>query len=253
MKNKVFLMAAALVIAMNCAALAEEIKVAVAANFLAPMEELAKVYQKKTGDSVVISAGSSGKLYSQIKNGAPFDLLLSADTERTAKLEKEGLAVAGTSFVYAVGKLVLFSPKAGYVDEQGAVLKSGTFTHIALADPKAAPYGFAAKQTLEKMGLWDAVSAKIVYGESITQALQFVDSGSAELGFLAWSTVKKGVDAGKGSYWMVPQEMYTPLDQGAVLLLPAKDKQSAKDLLAFLKSDEAITMIENFGYGTAKH
>src|SRR5512142_2979581 len=196
---------------MSSPAHAGEVSVAVAANFSAPIERIAALFQQESGHTLKVSLGSSGKFYSQIKAGAPFDVFLSADEKNPQLLEDEGLAVKGSRFVYALGKLVLWSAQPGYVDARGAVLGKGGYSKIAYADPKLAPYGLAAQETLQKMKLWDKVQGKLVTGESIGQAYQFAASGNAELAFIALSQVTKDGKVSEGSYWLVPAEMYSPI------------------------------------------
>ena len=227
---------------------AGEVNAAVAANFTVPAQQIAMLFEKETGHTVTLSFASSGKFYSQIKAGAPFDVLLAADEKNPELLEKEGLTVAGTRFVYALGKLVLWSARPGMVDSQGAVLAKGGYNKLAYAEPKLAPYGLAAEETLKKMNLWDAVRSKLVTGESITQAYQFAASGNAELAFIALSQISKDGKVTAGSWWLVPSEMYTPIKQGAVLLSAAKDKVAAQAFLTFLKSEKAAAIIRSFGY-----
>lgn len=229
---------------------AGEVHVAVAANFIAAVKELAAKFQASTGNQVIISSGSSGKLYAQIKNGAPYEIMLSADAERPEKLEAEKLAVPGTRFTYALGKLVLWSAQAGYVDPAGRVLATGKFAHLAIANPKTAPYGEAAQQTLEKMRLWDKLQPKLVRGEDIGQTYQFVASGNAELGFVALAQVK--AMAGKypgASYWTVPAADYQPIAQQAVLLEKGRDNPAARAFLAYLRGPAGRRIVEHFGYG----
>jgi molybdate transport system substrate-binding protein len=227
---------------------AGEVNAAVAANFTAPVQQIVEVFQKETGHTVKLSFGSSGKFYSQIKEGAPFDVFLSADEKSPLMLEQDGLAVAHTRFVYALGKLVLWSAKPGFVDDKGTVLSKGSYNKLAYADPKLAPYGLAAKDTLEVMGLWNSVQSKLVTGESIAQTYQFAATGNAELAFVALSQVTKEGRVTGGSWWMVPSYMYTPIRQSAVQLSAAKDPTAAKAFLAFLKSDKAVAIIRSFGY-----
>ena len=227
---------------------AGEVNAAVAANFTAPMQQIAALFEKESGNTVKLSFGSSGKFTSQIKEGAPFDVFLAADEKNPKLLEKEGLAVQGSEFVYALGKLVLWSAKPGFVDDKGEVLRTGSYNKIAYADPKLAPYGLAAKETLEDMGLWNAVQGKLVTGDSIAQTYQFAASGNAEMAFVALSQVTKDGKVAEGSWWMVPAQMYNPIRQGAVLLTAAKDKAAAQAFLAYLKSDKAVAIIRNFGY-----
>ena len=227
---------------------ADEVKVAVAANFTAPMQKVAAEFEKDTGHKAQLAFGSTGKFYAQIRNGAPFEILLAADDTTPEKLEKEGAAVAGSRFTYAIGKLVLWSPKAGFVDDKGEVLKSGRFAHIALADPKLAPYGLAATETLKALGLAEALQQKIVTGESITQAWQFVASGSAELGFVAYSQIHVDGRLIKGSYWLVPARHYRPIRQDAVVLGKGKGVAAVDALTGFLKSPAATDIIKSYGY-----
>jgi molybdate transport system substrate-binding protein len=233
---------ALLAFAMPSLASAKDIQVAVAANFTEAAKEAASAFEKKTGNHVTLSFGPSGGFYSQIQQGAPFDAFLSADAERPTKLEAEGLGIKGTRFVYAYGTLVLWSATPGFVDSKGAVIAKGKFEHIAIADPASAPYGVAAVEYLKKRGLYDAVAPKIVKGSSIAQAFGFIDTGSAELGFVALSQVYK---LNKGSRWVVPASDYTPIDQQAILL---KDSPEARAWLAFLKSPEGVKIIKSYGY-----
>lgn len=220
---------------------------AVAANFVKPMREIAARFEEKTGHKVTLSSGSTGKLYAQIRNGAPFDLFLSADSATPARLEQEGPGVADSRFTYATGRLALWSPQDGYVDQGGEVLTKGDFRHIAIANPKTAPYGVAARQVLEGMGLWAGIGPRIVQGENIAQTHQFVASGNAELGFIALSQTKDAAGAG-GSLWVVPQELHSPIEQDAILLQYGKDNAAARELLVFLKGDAARAVIQAYGY-----
>jgi molybdate transport system substrate-binding protein len=228
-------------------ALAAEVNVAVAANFTAPANEIAAAFAKVTGDKAVLSFGASGPFFAQIANGAPFQVFLSADAERPAKAEQTGLAVPGSRFTYAVGKLVLWSRTPGFVDAKGAVLAKGNFNKLAIADPTAAPYGLAAVQTMKKLGHYDRLQPKIVQGASIAQALQFVDTGAAELGFVALSQV---ADKPGGSRWLVPEADHDPIVQQAVLLKVGADNPAARAFMAFLKGPQAGAIIEKYGYAT---
>jgi molybdate transport system substrate-binding protein len=212
------------------------------------MQIIAADFEKATGHKAVLAFGSTGKFYAQIKNGAPFDILLSADDKTPAKLEAEGAAIAGSRFTYAIGKLVLWSAQAGVVDAQGEVLKHGNFKHLAIAAPKLAPYGAAAVETLEKLGLLSAVEPKFVQGENIAQTYQFVFSGNAELGFVALSQVYADGKLTSGSAWIVPDDLHSPIRQDAVLLTKAKDNAAAVALLGYLKSAAAKTVIKSYGY-----
>ena len=233
------------------AARADEITVAVAANFTAPFNKLAAEFEKDTGHKLVASFGSTGKFYAQIKNGAPFEVLLAADDETPAKLVKDNAAVAGSPFTYAIGKLVLWSPRPGMVDAKGEVLRGGGFQHIALADPKLAPYGAASVEAMKKLGVYESLVPKLVTGETLVQVIQFVSSGNSELGFVALSQVLKDgrID---GSSWVVPAELHTPIRQDAVLLNPGKDKAGPLALMKYLQGAKAQALIRSYGYETAK-
>ena len=224
---------------------AADLPVAVAANFTEPAKDIAAAFEKKTGNHVVMSFGASGAFFSQIEQGAPFEIFLSADAERPAKLEADGFGVTGTRFAYAYGQLVLWSPTPGLVDSQGAVLAKGHFDHLGMADPAAAPYGAAAVETLKKLGLYDKLQSKIVKGASIAQAFTFVQSKAADLGFVALSQVIKQPG---GSEWIVPKADYTPIDQQAVLLKPGANDPAARAYLDFLKSPQAVAIIKSYGY-----
>lgn len=237
--------AGVLSLALGGAALAGETKVAVAANFTDAAKEIAARFKAKTGHEANLSFGSSGQFYAQIANGAPFEVFLSADAERPLKAEAEGLAVPGSRFTYATGRLVLYSKTPGLVDGKGAVLKTGKFDKLSIADPKTAPYGEAAVETLTKLKLYDALKPKIVQGSSITQAFQYVQTGAAELGFVALSQV---INEPGGSRWLVPAADHAPIDQQAILLKTAEKSEAARAFLAFLKGPEAKAIIRRCGY-----
>lgn len=232
----------------SAGALADEVQVAVAANFTGPIQVISALFERDTGHKIVASYGATGKFYAQITNGAPFEVLLSADDETPARLVKEGYGVAGTPFTYAIGKLVLWSAKPGLVDAKGEVLKKGGFKHIALANPKTAPYGAAAMQAMGKLGVVDAIKPLIVQGENISQTQQFISTGAAELGFVAYSQVIKNGQIGSGSGWLVPANLYDPIRQDAVILAKGKDKPTAAALMAYLKGPKALEVIKSFGY-----
>ena len=238
---------AALLLA-SSAVLADEVQVAVAANFTAPMQQIAALFEKDSGHKASLAFGATGKFYAQIANGAPFEILLAADNETPARIEKEGLGVAGSRFTYAVGKLVLWSASADLVDGAGAVLKTGNFKHLSLANPKAAPYGAAAIEAMTKLGVLAEITPRIVQGENLSQAHQFVVSGNAELGFVALSQVYKDGKLSSGSMWSVPANLYQPILQDAVLLAKGRDKPAATALLAYLKGDKARAIIKSYGY-----
>lgn len=239
---------AAISLLMAIPAMAADVNVAVAANFTAPMKQIAAEFEKETGHKAVLSYGASGKFYAQIKNGAPFQLFLSADDEKPAQLEKDGLTVPGTRFTYAIGTLVLWSPKSGFVDAKGEVLSKGHFNKLAIASPKLAPYGAAAMEVLTKQGLLTKIAPKFVQGENISQTFQFVSTGNAELGFVALSQVMKDGKISSGSAWIVPGAMHSPIRQDAVLLASGKDNAAAKALLAYLKKDQSKKIIRSYGY-----
>jgi molybdate transport system substrate-binding protein len=226
---------------------AGETQIAVAANFSEPAKEIAAGFQKATGHTARLSFGPSGQFYSQISHGAPFQVFLSADEERPAKAEAEGLAVKGTRFTYAVGRLVLYSKTPGLVDSKGAVLSRGKFDKIAIADPVTAPYGAAAVETMKKRGVYDALKPKLVQGTSIAQTFQFVETGAAELGFVALSQVAtvKG-----GSRWVVPATDHAPIVQQAVLLTTGSGEPAARAFLDYLKTPQARAIIKRYGYET---
>lgn len=227
---------------------AAEVKVAVAANFAAPMQKIATAFEQDTGHRAVLAFGSTGKFYTQIRNGAPFQVLLAADEETPARLEREGLAVSGSRHTYAVGRLALWSRLPGLVDEHGNVLRTAAFKHLALADPKLAPYGAAAVQVMQGLGLRALLAPRLVQGENIAQAYQFTATGNAELGFVALSQVLVDGKLKEGSMWLVPATLHAPLRQDAVLLKPGQSQAAAMALLAFLRGDKARALIRSHGY-----
>ncbi|WP_459205404.1 molybdate ABC transporter substrate-binding protein [Pseudomonas sp. MLB6B] len=227
---------------------ADQVQVAVAANFTAPIQALAKDFEKDTGHTLVASYGSTGQFYAQINNGAPFDVFLAADDSTPAKLEQEKAIVPGSRFTYAIGTLALWSPKPGYVDDKGEVLRKNDFKHLSIANPKAAPYGLAATQVLEQLKLTDATRAKLVEGQNITQAYQFVSTGNAELGFVALSQIYKDGKVNEGSAWIVPANLHEPIRQDAVVLSKGQDNPAAKALVDYLKTPKAAAVIKSYGY-----
>ena len=249
MKSMLKLSFAIALLGASAATRADEVQAAVAANFTAPLKEIATAFEAATGHKVVPAFGSTGKFYSQIRNGAPFEVLLAADSETPTKLETEGAAVVGTRFTYAVGKLVLWSATPGFVDGKGKVLKDGKFEHLAIANPKLAPYGAAGVEAMKKLHVFEAIEPKLVQGENITQAFQFIESGNAELGFVALSQVIKDGNIGTGSGWIVDPKLYKPIKQDAIILLKGKDKPAAIALLDFLKGEKARAIILTYGYG----
>jgi molybdate transport system substrate-binding protein len=233
-------------VAVSTGARAEDVNVAVAANFTDAAKEIGAAFEQKTGDKAVFSFGSSGQLYTQITQDAPFEVFLSADQERPAKAVKDGLGVDGSVFTYATGKIVLYSADADLVTGEDT-LKDGKFDKISIADPKTAPYGAAAIEAMQKLGVYDALQSKIVQGNNIAQAFQFVDTGNAELGFVALSQV---IATDKGSRWIVPADLYTTIAQDAVLLKRGENSDAAKAFVEFLKGPEANAVKEKYGYGT---
>ncbi len=221
---------------------AKEIRVAVASNFIHVLKVLAHNFVQQTGYQVSLISGSTGRHYAQIINGAPFDIFFAADSKRPALLEKEKQIIPGSRYTYALGKLVLWSPNTHLVDKEGDVLKHASFHHLAMANPKLAPYGKAAQEVLLKKQLWKSLKTKAVRGENIAQAFQYVKSGNAELGFVALSQVKDLT----GSLWEIPDSLYSPIQQDAVLL---SNKKAALAFYHFVKSNEPQTIIKNFGYG----
>jgi molybdate transport system substrate-binding protein len=231
-----------------CSAQAAEVQVAAAANFAAPLKEIARAFAQDTGHTLVPAFGPSGAFYTQIHNGAPFEVFLSADDSTPARLESEGATVAGSRFTYATGKLVLWSAQPGYVDAQGEVLRQAAFRHLAIANPKTAPYGLAATQVLDKLGLRAQLAPKLVEGSNVSQTRQFVASGNAELGFVALSQVYKDGKIDGGSAWRVPAELHAPIRQDAVLLAQGRDNPAARALLDYLKGPKAAAVIGAYGY-----
>jgi molybdate transport system substrate-binding protein len=231
------------------AARADEVSVAVAANFAAPLARIAAGFSAATGHTLRPSTGSSGKLYSQIVAGAPFELLLAADDELPRQLVAAGRAISGSQFTYAIGHLVLWSAQPGLVDDQGAVLASARFGKLAIANPKLAPYGRAAMAVLKALDVDQVLSGRLVIAENVAQAYQFVATGNAELGFVALSQVAVPGKPIVGSVWHVPASLHGELRQDAVLLGPGAGKPGALALLAYLKSAPARAVIEAHGYG----
>jgi molybdate transport system substrate-binding protein len=227
---------------------AAEVRVAVAANFAAPMQGIAAEFEKDTGHKAVLAFGATGAFQAQIGNGAPFDMLVAADETTPARLEAMRLAVAGTRFTYATGRLVLWSARAGFVDTGGKVLKSGGFSHLAIANPKAAPYGAAAMEVLGKLQLAQRLQAALVQGANIAQAWQFAASGNAELGFVALSQVYRDGRLVAGSAWIVPASLHAPIRQDAVLLARGAANPAAGALMAYLKSQKAVDIIHSYGF-----
>jgi molybdate transport system substrate-binding protein len=225
---------------------ADELRVAVATNFSDTMAALVELFEQRSEHTVLVSTGSTGSHYAQIRNGAPFEVFFAADAERPRLLEEQGVAVAGSRFSYAVGRLVLWSPQPGLVDAEGRVLDRASFRFLAIANPELAPYGAAAREVLTARGVWDKLRPKLVQGQDIGQAYSFVYTGNAELGFVALAQLTKPGAEISGSYWLVPDSLHRPIAQEAVLL---KDVGSAREFVEFVKSPAARAVIRGFGYG----
>jgi len=227
---------------------AAEVQVAVAANFSGTMKVLSQVFEQESGHQARIITGATGKFYAQIKNGAPFQVLLAADAQTPMLLEQEGFVVPGSRFTYALGRLVLWSKQTDLVDTQGDVLRSARFKRLAIADPRLAPYGAAAVQVLEHMGAMAQVKDRLVQGDSVAQAYQFVASGNAELGFIASSQLVVNGQPMVGSTWLVPESLHSPLRQDAVLLKSGQANTAAIALMVFLQSSRARAVMREHGY-----
>ena len=228
---------------------AGEVQVAVASNFTGPIQVIGALFERDTGHKLKLSYGATGKFYAQIRNGAPFEVLLAADDETPGKLIKEGSGIAGSNFTYAIGKLMLWSADPKLVDAKGEILKKGGFKHVSIANPKTAPYGSAAFEVMVKMGVAERIKPLLVQGENIAQTQQFVVTGAAELGFVAYSQVIKNGRVASGSGWLIPENLYTPIRQDVVILGKGKDNPAATELLKYLKGAKAGEVIKSFGYG----
>lgn len=229
---------------------AEQISIAVASNFTAPMRELARVFEERTGNEVRLSSGSSGKIFAQIQNGAPFQAFFSADQDKPAQLEQQGRIVPGSRFTYAQGRLVLWSAREGTVDDAGEVLKQGKFKRLAIANPRLAPYGIAAMELLANLSLTDKVSGKLVQGENISQTYQFVATGNTDLGLVALSQILHNGRMTQGSMWRVPENLYQPILQDAVIL-SGQSTPALEEFWRFAQSQAAQVVIRSFGYETS--
>ena len=227
--------------------LADQVRVAVASNFAPALRAISSHFENKTGHRVQISPASSGKHYAQITQGAPFDVFFSANSDYPQQLEEHKLAAPNSRFTYARGKLVLWSADAQLIDNEASALHQGRFRYLAIANPKVAPYGQAAKQVLDTFQLWQPLQQKIIRGENIGHTFQFVYSGNAQLGFIARSQLMQLNADHQGSFWLVPQSLYEPIEQQAVLL---NDKEGAKAFIAFVKTPPMLEIIQRFGYGT---
>ncbi|WP_413043376.1 molybdate ABC transporter substrate-binding protein [Pseudomonas sp. YJ42] len=249
MENVRGIIVALLAVALPMAGHADEVQVAVASNFTAPMQSIAERFEQETGHKALLAFGSTGKFYAQIRNGAPFDVLLAADDVVPTKLEAEALGVTGSRFTYAIGTLVLWSAKDGYLDD-ATTLTQRPFRHLAIANPKTAPYGAAAMATLTKLGLAESLQGKLVQGENIAQTHQFIATGNAELGFVALSQVISDGKIRQGSAWIVPAEYHPPIRQDALLLSKGRGNPAARALLDYLRSAKASEVIEAYGYSS---
>ena len=221
------------------------LRIAVASNFAATLSEIAEGFEEQTGASVVLSSGSSGKHYAQIRNGAPFTLFFAADTALPQQLDSEGAIIQGSRATYAIGSLALWSRDPSTVDAGGKILGEGGFRHLSIANPALAPYGKAAQETLQSLGLWDQLKSRLVHGENIGQAYQFVHSGNAELGFAAWSQLVQHDNLAEISWWRVPESLHAPVVQQLVLL---EEHPLALAFLTYLQGEEARTIIQDSGY-----
>ncbi|MGC4098264.1 MAG: molybdate ABC transporter substrate-binding protein [Nitrospira sp.] len=226
---------------------AEQVQVAVAANFVPAFKDIAVEFEKQSGHTIQMNAGASGKFYAQIKNGAPFDVFFSADDERPKLLEQEGFGVRGTRLTYAIGRLVLWSQDPTLVVGED-VLKTGKFKHLAMANPQTAPYGTAAMQAMKQLGVWENLQPRIVMGESLGQAIGYVESGNAELGFIALSQALEDKLKGKGSRWDVPSNLHEPIRQDVILLTKGRDNPAAKALMEFIRNPQTRAVLERYGY-----
>ena len=229
---------------------ADTLKAAVASNALKAMTEIGERFEKQTGNTLLISAGSTSKLYTQIINGAPFDLFLAANVREPAKLDQAGLIVPGSRFTYAVGRLALYSKNMATIGKDGATfLRSGKYQRLAIANPEIAPYGHAAQEVLQSLGLWPGIAAKLVRGQNIGQAFQFTVTGNTDAGFVAWSDVKQMGEA-SGSAWLIPQKLYSPLQQQAVILKRCASVKTAQAFVSFLRSPAISKLLDDkYGYG----
>jgi molybdate transport system substrate-binding protein len=226
-------------------ATAGEIRIAVAANFAPTLAKITRAFEEKTGHQVILASGSTGRHYAQIINGAPFDAFFAADAARPRLLEEAGIGIANSRYSYAVGRLVLWSPQPGVVDDTGAILSSTHFHRLAIANPRLAPYGLAAKEVLEGMLLWEKLQDKLVRGENINQAFQFVHSGNAQLGFIAASQLAARGKPAAGSRWLVPAELHTPILQQAIQL---KNSDIVRQFMEFALTSAVEQIIVQNGY-----
>jgi len=248
MKPAIFILTVILLLLSPAVAHCDQVRVAAASNFRATLEEISAEFEKQSAHDVVLIFGATGKHYAQIVHGAPFDLFFAADAERPERLDAEGLAIPGSRFTYAIGRLALWSTDEQLVDKEGRAISRGQYRHMAIANPDLAPYGRAAKETLQSLGLWETISGQLVTGENIGQTFQFVASGNAELGLVAWSQLKGGGAGLGGSWWLVPETLHRPIEQQAVRLRPGA---AAESFMSFMRSAKAVEIIRAHGYGVA--
>ena len=227
---------------------AEEIRVAAASNFKHALQEISRQFEMRSGHKVRLIHASTGKLYAQIVNAAPFDIFLAADSRRPQLLEQQGQIVEASRFTYAIGRLVLWTPERGKLEQPIETLRKAGFSRLAIANPKLAPYGAAAQQLLQSQNLWQPLQRKLVRGENVGQAYQFIKTGNAQLGFVAQALIKRPGVSIEGSYWLVPQSMHDPIQQQAVLL---RDSPATRAFVEFMRSQQVINILSEFGYDSA--
>jgi len=251
MRGLLHLLAFAWILASPAQARAADALVAVAANYAGAMKALSEAFTGKTGKTIAFTTGSTGKLYAQISQGAPFDILLSADAKTPEMLEADGLGVTGSRSTYAVGRLTLWSAEAGRIgNDPVAALRDAATLKIAIANPDLAPYGAAAREALKEMDIWDEIQPKLVFGENIGQAYSMVESGAAQMGFVALSAVISPQRSQTGSRFDIPHEWHQPIRQDAILLKRAEGNGAAVQFLDFLASPEGREISARFGYGS---
>ncbi|MFT5716642.1 MAG: molybdate transport system substrate-binding protein [Oleiphilaceae bacterium] len=232
----------------SCCSFADQVRIAVAGNFYQPLKLISAQFSQLSGHELQVSVGSTGKLYAQIINGAPFDVLISADQIRPTKLAAQQLAIKKTQFTYAIGKLVLWSRDQSLIDNQGMHLKTGTLKHLAIANPKIAPYGEQAVNVLKNMGIYQQLASKLILGQSVGQTFQHLSTGSVQQGILALSQVMQDGTISSGSGWIIPDALYQPIQQDAILLNKGKNNAAAIAFLAYLKNPQSEKVIRSFGY-----
>ena len=249
-RNKCVPLFAAILLGFSSVLGAAELRVAVTANFFGTLQALSALYGAETGTQITLSSGASGALYTQIVNGAPFDVFFSADALRPERLAEEGLGIPESRFTYAQGVLVLWSRREGVVDSAGEVLLSGSFRFLAMGDPRTAPYGLAAQQVMTHMGVWDELNAqrRLVRGQGVGQTYQQIASGAAELGFVALAQVRDAEGRIPGSHWVPPQTGYDPIEQQAIILTRTREREAAERFMEWIRGPTARAIIEAAGY-----